>query len=47
MDRIPDPSSCRGGINLMALFVVVELQVKHPLLNVRIFTYWPFVNSCC
>ena len=33
------------AINLMALFVVVELQVKHPLLNVRIFTYWPFVNS--
>jgi EmrB/QacA subfamily drug resistance transporter len=33
------------AINLMALFVVVELQVKHPLLNIRIFAYWPFVNS--
>jgi len=34
-----------AAINLMALFVVVELQVKHPLLNIRIFAYWPFVNS--
>jgi EmrB/QacA subfamily drug resistance transporter len=33
------------AINLMALFVVVELQVRHPLLNIRIFAYWPFVNS--
>jgi EmrB/QacA subfamily drug resistance transporter len=31
--------------NLMALFVFVELQVKHPLLDLRVFTYWPFVNS--
>ncbi|GAA5158014.1 DHA2 family efflux MFS transporter permease subunit [Pseudonocardia eucalypti] len=31
--------------NLMALFVVIELQVKNPLLNLRVFTYWPFVNS--
>jgi EmrB/QacA subfamily drug resistance transporter len=33
------------AINLLALFVVVELQVKQPLLNIRIFAYWPFVNS--
>jgi EmrB/QacA subfamily drug resistance transporter len=33
------------AVNLLALFVVVELQVKHPLLNIRIFAYWPFVNS--
>jgi EmrB/QacA subfamily drug resistance transporter len=34
-----------GGINLLALFVVLELQVDEPLLDVRVFTYWPFVNS--
>ncbi|HEY1968643.1 MAG TPA: MDR family MFS transporter [Pseudonocardia sp.] len=33
------------AINLMVLFVLVELQVEHPLLNLRVFTYWPFVNS--
>jgi EmrB/QacA subfamily drug resistance transporter len=33
------------AVNLMVLFVVVELQIKHPLLNIRIFAYWPFVNS--
>jgi EmrB/QacA subfamily drug resistance transporter len=31
--------------NLLALFVVIELQVEHPLLNVRVFKHWPFVNS--
>jgi EmrB/QacA subfamily drug resistance transporter len=34
-----------GAINLLALFVVVELQVKHPMLDVRVFKIWPFVNS--
>ncbi|HEY4008072.1 MAG TPA: DHA2 family efflux MFS transporter permease subunit [Pseudonocardia sp.] len=34
-----------GSINLLALFVVIELQVKEPLLNVRVFAYWPFINS--
>ncbi|MBV9312433.1 MAG: multidrug efflux MFS transporter [Pseudonocardia sp.] len=33
------------GINLLVLFVGVELQVKEPLLDVRVFTNWPFVNS--
>ncbi len=33
------------SINLMALFVVTELRVKHPLLNLKVFAYWPFVNS--
>src|SRR5882757_5901975 len=33
------------SINLLALFVVIELQVKEPLLNVRVFAHWPFVNS--
>jgi EmrB/QacA subfamily drug resistance transporter len=29
----------------LALFVVIELEVDAPLLDVRIFKYWPFVNS--
>ncbi|MDT7631479.1 MAG: hypothetical protein QOI50_3409, partial [Pseudonocardiales bacterium] len=33
------------GVNALALFVVIELQVKEPLLNVRVFRYWSFVNS--
>jgi EmrB/QacA subfamily drug resistance transporter len=31
--------------NLLALFVGIELAVKQPLLNVRVFASWPFVNS--
>jgi EmrB/QacA subfamily drug resistance transporter len=34
-----------GGINLIALFVIIELQVDQPLIDVRILRYWPFVNS--
>jgi EmrB/QacA subfamily drug resistance transporter len=34
-----------SGINLLALFVVVELQRDQPLLDVRALTHWPFVNS--
>ncbi len=30
---------------LLALFVVIELQVEYPLLDVRVFRYWPFTNS--
>jgi EmrB/QacA subfamily drug resistance transporter len=33
------------AVNLLALFVVIELQAKEPLLNVRVFAHWPFVNS--
>ncbi|MDT7681869.1 MAG: hypothetical protein QOG57_2179 [Pseudonocardiales bacterium] len=33
------------SVNALALFVVIELQAKEPLLNVRVFRYWPFVNS--
>jgi EmrB/QacA subfamily drug resistance transporter len=33
------------GLLCLALFVVIELEVDEPLLDVRIFTYWPFVNS--
>jgi EmrB/QacA subfamily drug resistance transporter len=34
-----------AGVNLLALFVVIELQVKEPLLTLRTFTYRPFVIS--
>jgi EmrB/QacA subfamily drug resistance transporter len=34
-----------GGLNLLALFVVIELSVAQPLLDVRVFAHWPFVNS--
>jgi EmrB/QacA subfamily drug resistance transporter len=34
-----------AGLDLLALFVVIELQVAEPLLDVRIFRHWPFVNS--
>jgi EmrB/QacA subfamily drug resistance transporter len=34
-----------GGINLLILFVVIERQVQQPLLNLRVFAYWPYVNS--
>ena len=28
-----------------ALFVVIELEVDRPLLDVRVFRFWPFTNS--
>jgi EmrB/QacA subfamily drug resistance transporter len=34
-----------GSVNLLALFVVIELSSDHPLLDVRVFACWPFVNS--
>lgn len=34
-----------GGLFSLALFVVIELEVDDPLLDVRISRYWPFVNS--
>ena len=33
------------GFLCLALFVVIELEVDQPMLNVRIFRYWPFTNS--
>jgi len=30
---------------LLALFVVVELELEHPLLNLAVFRTWPFTNS--
>jgi EmrB/QacA subfamily drug resistance transporter len=33
------------GVNLLALFVVIELSVEQPLVDIQILRYWPFVNS--
>ncbi|MGH8964118.1 MAG: DHA2 family efflux MFS transporter permease subunit, partial [Actinomycetes bacterium] len=33
------------GLLALALFVVVELEVAHPLLDVRVFRHWAFTNS--
>ena len=33
------------GVLSLALFVIVELEVDKPLLDVRVFRYWPFTNS--
>lgn len=35
---------CVGALAL-ALFVVIELEVDEPLLDVRVFRHWPFTNS--
>jgi EmrB/QacA subfamily drug resistance transporter len=34
-----------AAATLMALFIVVELEVKHPVLNIRVFKTWTYVNS--
>jgi EmrB/QacA subfamily drug resistance transporter len=34
-----------GAVNLLALFVVIELHVEKPLLDVRVFALWQFTNS--
>jgi EmrB/QacA subfamily drug resistance transporter len=33
------------GVLGIALFVVIELEVERPLLNVRVFKHWAFTNS--
>ena len=33
------------GVLSLALFVVIELEVDHPLLDVRVFASWAFTNS--
>jgi hypothetical protein len=33
------------GVLGLALFVVIELEVDAPLLNVRVFAHWAFTNS--
>jgi EmrB/QacA subfamily drug resistance transporter len=34
-----------GGVLALALFVVVELEVAQPLLELRVFKVWPFTSS--
>ncbi|MDT7655496.1 MAG: hypothetical protein QOF38_211, partial [Pseudonocardiales bacterium] len=34
-----------GGVLGLALFVVVELHVAQPLLDIRVFKVWPFTSS--
>lgn len=34
-----------GAVDLLALFVVIELNVKQPLIDIRIFRTWQFTNS--
>jgi len=34
-----------AGVLLLALFVVIELEVEHPLLNLDVFRCFPYVNS--
>ena len=33
------------GVLSLALFVIIELEVDEPLLDVRVFRYWAFTNS--
>jgi EmrB/QacA subfamily drug resistance transporter len=33
------------GVLSLALFVVIELHVEQPLIDVRVFKIWPFTNS--
>jgi EmrB/QacA subfamily drug resistance transporter len=33
------------GVLCLALFVIIELEVDEPLLDVRVFRYWAFTNS--
>ena len=33
------------SVNMFGMFVVVELSVRQPLLDVRVFRYLPFINS--
>jgi EmrB/QacA subfamily drug resistance transporter len=34
-----------SGALSLALFVVIELEVDEPLVDLRVFRYWPYVNS--
>jgi EmrB/QacA subfamily drug resistance transporter len=33
------------GVNMLLLFAAIELKVEQPLLDVRVFSSWPFINS--
>ena len=34
------------GVLSLAAFVVIELEVEHPLLNLRVFRYRPYTTRC-
>jgi len=34
-----------SGLLSLALFVVIENEVDNPLINLRVLTFWPFINS--
>lgn len=34
-----------AGLLSLALFVIIELEVRYPLLDVRVFRHWTFTNS--
>ena len=34
-----------SGALSLALFVIIELEVDEPLVDLRVFRYWPYVNS--
>jgi EmrB/QacA subfamily drug resistance transporter len=42
---LPTVALASVGLLSLALFVVIELEVDEPLLDVRVFRYWPFTNS--
>ena len=45
LDRLPGPHPVRLGVLSLALFVIIELEVDNPLMDLRVFRYWPFTNS--
>ncbi|GAA5148715.1 DHA2 family efflux MFS transporter permease subunit [Pseudonocardia eucalypti] len=44
-DSYPILLLATSGLFSLALFVVIELEVEHPLIEVRVFAHWTFVNS--
>jgi len=45
MDRIPGAHALHSGALSLALFVVIELEVDTPLLDVRVFRSWIFTKA--
>ena len=46
LDLLPRSSSCSpSALVFLALFVIIELEVDHPLLDVRVFRHWAYTNS--
>ncbi len=34
-----------GGLLSLTLFVIIEFEVEHPLLDLKVFACWPYLNS--